>query len=34
MPVAHEPPHEVGPHPAEPDHAELHGPVSRHVPLP
>jgi carbon-monoxide dehydrogenase small subunit len=34
MPVAHEPPHEIGPHPAQPDHAELHRPVSRHVPLP
>jgi hypothetical protein len=31
VPVAHQPPHEVRSHPAQPDHAELHWLVSRHV---
>jgi hypothetical protein len=30
MAVAHEAPDQVGAHPAEADHPELHGPVRRH----
>ncbi len=32
VPVAHEAPDQVGPHPSEADHAELHGLVSCHCP--